>query len=464
MYAEVAVNAAAPVHQTFTYRIPDGVAIEPGHAVYVPFGARTLQGIVMEVTEVPAFSETRDIEGLIDDRPLLSPGRLALARWMSEYYLAPLFDCVSLLLPAGFKRKPLTYVRPAFWADGDTPDLSEAEAAVLSAVRERGEIETDELKRAVKAKGAARALAALIKRGMLARTYRLARPAVAAKTVTQVRLLAPEVEVIAEAERLRRDGNVRDLRRATMLEALGWENPMPLTRARTLGLTPALRRDLEADGAIIVEEVTVVRDPLAGRTYPQREPPALTDDQSVAVDRVSRALEAGDRDVFLLHGVTGSGKTEVYLAALDKAVSLGKRAIVLVPEISLTPQTVRRFGERFPGQVAVLHSQLSLGEQFDMWHEIRDGRYQVVIGARGALFAPQPRPRSRDHRRGARVDVQAGGDVAPLSRPPRRGGVVQADGRRPRPRIGHTRRRDLPARARRRLPPAGASAAAHPAR
>ena len=103
-----------------------------------------------------------------------------------------------------------------------------------------------------------------------------------------------------------------------------------------------------------------------------------------------RGAARADARTFLLHGVTGSGKTEVYLAALDQAVALGKRAIVLVPEISLTPQTVRRFAERFPGQVAVMHSRLSLGEHFDMWHEIRDGRYAVVIGPRGALFAPQP--------------------------------------------------------------------------
>src|SRR5690606_29659826 len=96
------------------------------------------------------------------------------------------------------------------------------------------------------------------------------------------------------------------------------------------------------------------------------------------------------RHVFLLHGVTGSGKTEVYLRALERTVELGKRGIVLVPEIALTPQTVRRFAERFPGQVAVLHSGLSQGELFDQWHGIRDGRYAVVIGSRSAVFAPQP--------------------------------------------------------------------------
>ncbi|MEK7247929.1 MAG: hypothetical protein AAB092_05600, partial [Chloroflexota bacterium] len=130
-YAEVAVNAAAPIRQTFTYRIPDELAhVRPGHAVYVPFGARTLQGIVMEVTDTPAFADARDIEAIIDEDPLVSPDRLELARWMADHYLAPLFDCVSLMLPAGFKRKPLTFLRAAFWTLESAPeDLPAAERA-----------------------------------------------------------------------------------------------------------------------------------------------------------------------------------------------------------------------------------------------------------------------------------------------------------------------------------------------
>jgi primosomal protein N' (replication factor Y) len=142
-----------------------------------------------------------------------------------------------------------------------------------------------------------------------------------------------------------------------------------------------------------VEDVQVVRDPLAGRRYSRHAPPELTADQQRAVEAICAALEGRTGALpheFLLHGVTGSGKTEVYLAALDRAVALGRRAIVLVPEIALTPQTLRRFAERFPGRVAVMHSELSLGEHFDMWHAVRAGNYDVVIGPRGALFAPQP--------------------------------------------------------------------------
>ena len=393
-YAEVAVNAAAPIRQTFTYRIPEGMAVAAGQAVYVPFGARTLQGIVAEVTAEPRYQDARDIEAVIDERPLITPERVALAAWLSDYYLAPLFDCFSLMLPPGFKRRPQTLLQTAFWAEGAPAELSDAERAVLDALSGHEAVESEELKRALKGlRGAARAIGSLVRRGLLARSYRLARPAVQPKVVPTVTLRSTEDDARRRADEFREDGGRGLLRRAVLLDALAEEGSLPLSRARALGLTPAALRDFEADGLVLVEDVTVVRDPLAGREYARREPPALTPDQQRAVDAIIAALDRqgeDERRAFLLHGVTGSGKTEVYLAAIDHAAARGRRAIVLVPEISLTPQTVRRFGERFPGEVAVMHSGLSLGEHFDMWHAVRDGRYRIVIGPRGALFAPQP--------------------------------------------------------------------------
>jgi len=394
-FAEVAVNAAAPLRQTFTYRIRDGLPIEPGQAVYVPFGSRTLQGIVVERTDSASVAQTRDIANIIDVRPLLSPTHLQLARWLSEHYLAPLFDCISLMLPPGFKRRPLVMLRPlASLEELSHLKLKDLQATVLRRAIELGEIEAEQLRREVKVKGAPSAISALIKRGFLQRSYRLARPQIAPKVVRQLRLDAPETEMLARIEDLRQDGGPRALRRALVLETLVDEGVLPLPRARDLGLTPAFLRDLETEGLARAEEVYVVRDPLAGRVFPYREPPSLTEDQQRAYETIAESLAPDSLrrapTTFLLHGITGSGKTEVYLAALDRAIALGKRVLVLVPEISLTPQTVRRFAERLPGQVAVMHSRLSLGEHFDMWHEIRDGRYAVVIGPRSALFAPQP--------------------------------------------------------------------------
>jgi len=403
MYAEVAVNTTAPLRQTFTYRIPEGLAVRPGHAVYVPFGARTLQGIVIETSEIPAFAEARDIEALIEEAPLLSPERILLARWISGHYLAPLFDSLSLMLPAGFKRRPLTFLRPAFWlssgADqsdaGEDSGLSDGERAVLVYLAGHGETEAEALKKTLGIRGAARSIASLIRGGRIARTYHLARPPVAARLAPHLRLAAAPEAVREQIVSLRDRGAPRGLKHAALLETLVAETSIPLNRARSLGATPAFLRDLQAAGTAVIEDRPVIRDPLAGRVYPPRSAPDLTHDQESADDAIRAALDTPPDPLqparaFLLHGVTGSGKTEVYLAALDHAVSQGKRGIVLVPEIALTPQTIRRFAERFPDQVAVLHSELSLGQQFDVWHEVRSGRYQVVIGPRGALFAPQP--------------------------------------------------------------------------
>ncbi len=402
-YAEVAVNAAAPLRQTFTYGVPDGLSVVPGQAVYVPFGRRTLQGVVVELAAETGLVEVREIEAVIDSRPMLSPAQVEVARWLSDHYLAPLFDCVSLFLPPGFNRRPLALLRPlASLEELPRLSLTDKQQRVLAYVIERGEVEAEELRRGLGLTNTPSLVGALLRRGLIQRSYRLARPQVRPKVVPHLRLLVAADEALARASGLRQDGSAgaasagsgRRRRRAAVLEALAEEGSLPLARLRDRGLTAAVLRDLEGEGLAVVEDVTVIRDPLAGRVYRQRPASALTDDQGSASSAVVKALEAAGpgppAPPFLLQGVTGSGKTEVYLAALEGALALGRRAIVLVPEISLTPQTVRRFGERFPGQVAVMHSGLSLGEHFDMWHEVREGRYGVVIGPRGALFAPQP--------------------------------------------------------------------------
>ena len=391
-FADVAVNAAVPLLQTFTYRIPDSLRVEPGQAVYVPFGLRTLQGVVMAVREDSPVSETRDIAALIESRPVLSAAHVGLAAWMSEYYLAPLFDCIGLMLPPGSRQRPLTLLRPRLTADETGAlGLSDEEAALLNLVIERGEVAQEEVRKAI-GKRAAAIVASLLRCGCLERIYRLRPPSARPKAVRVIRL-SDRAAARRRADELRADGSALALRRAGLLELLISEEEMPLSRARASGLTPAFARDLTDGGIAVTQEISLLRDPLAGREFAHRAPPRLTPAQEAAARAIARALEArasGQPAGFLLHGVTGSGKTEVYLAALDKAVSLGQRAIVLVPEISLTPQTVRRFAERFPRRVAVMHSGLSLGEHFDMWQAVRDGRFDVVVGPRGALLAPQP--------------------------------------------------------------------------
>ncbi|HXG42543.1 MAG TPA: primosomal protein N' [Dehalococcoidia bacterium] len=392
-YAEVAVNAPFPSRQSFTYRIPDGLDVRPGHLLYVPFGQRVVQGVALEVTDAPAYAEARDVLGLASPEPLLLPHQPALARWLCDYYMAPLFDCVALMLPPGSEQRPLTYVRPCSAAPEATPlRLPPAARRVLEMALARGQVEMRELERTLGPSRAHSAVAALVRRGLVERSYALAPPRGRHRTATRLRLLLPP----PQAEALAEEWSRRRPRLASLLRALAREGPlmdwseararMRLTRA---ALAPALAR-----GAVALEEAPFLAEPPPPAAHGAGPPPVLTPPQAEAAEAIVAALRSprpGDRPAaFLLHGLTGSGKTEVYLAAIAETLARGKRAIVLVPEISLTPQTLQRFSARFPGQVAVLHSGLSLREQLDTWYLLREGRYGVVVGARSAIFAPLP--------------------------------------------------------------------------
>ncbi|KKK51441.1 hypothetical protein LCGC14_3114910, partial [marine sediment metagenome] len=206
-YAEVAVNAAAPIRQTFTYRIPEGMPLVVGHAVYVPFGSRRLQGVVLEVTQTPAFADARDVEAIIDAEPMLSPERAALAGWLSDHYLAPLFDCVSLMLPPGFKRKPLTVLHPLVSPE-ELPGLglTDRQRAALEFLLAGGQAEQGQLGKALRLRSIGTLVNALLLRGFIERTYELARPQVRPKVVPHLRLLVSTGEARRRARTLREEG------------------------------------------------------------------------------------------------------------------------------------------------------------------------------------------------------------------------------------------------------------------
>ncbi len=391
-YAEVAVNAPVAQRRTFSYSIPPSLTLSVGQAVWVPFGPRTLQGIVCRLTAHPEFPETKDIIGVIDPRPLLSPARVELARWISEYYLAPLFDAAALMLPPGFERQLIAFyeLSPGFSssASGLTPDQVH-----LTAILERdGRVAQAVLEKALGQKKARRALDGLLEKRAITRSQELEKVRVRARLVPHVGLSIGADAARAEADRLAS----RAPKQAALLRLLA-ERAAPVPVAET-GAAAAVKA-LRDRGLVSVSDVEVWRDPLLDREFAPGVVHTPTAAQAAALEQIEAALEpaaagrrspAGAPPVFLLHGVTGSGKTEVYMRALAGAVARGRRGIVLVPEISLTPQTIGRFASRFPGKVAVLHSRMSLGEQFDEWRRIAEGAFDVVIGPRSALFAPQP--------------------------------------------------------------------------
>ncbi len=392
-FAEVCVNSPVAQRRTFSYAIPPGLSIDVGQAVLVPFGARLLQGIVLELSDYPAVEETKEVAGTIEPRPVLSPAYVSLARWISEYYLSPLFDAVALMLPPGFERKTLTFLSTVSISDGfDPSSITLEQRHALELIRGQGRVSQSELEKML-GKTKARTIASqLVRRGLAVRNYELEPIKVKSKEELYLSLAVDAPEAQRQVTGLYGRGAKKQ---AALLDFLSRQSkPVSLSEAgRSAGCDRATAATLVSKGLATIQHLKVRRDPLAYENVSRSYPLNLTGAQESAFESIQSGLQevaTGQSAVFLLHGVTGSGKTEVYLQALAEAVRLGKRGIVLVPEIALTPQTIERFASRFPDKVAVLHSKLSLGEQFDEWQRIRGGEVDVVIGPRSAVFAPQP--------------------------------------------------------------------------
>ncbi|MFC2045547.1 primosomal protein N' [Chloroflexota bacterium] len=394
-YAEVSVNSPVGQRGTFSYAIPEDIIIEPGQAVWVPFGNKVLQGIVLELSALPAVERTREIMGIIDPLPVISRQQILLARWISEHYLSSLFNAVALMLPPGFERKAITFITEVP-SQEETSSLTQVQEDIIKLVHQQGKISLKDLERRLGVRQTRLAISPLIRRGLVGRSYELEKIRVKPKTVACLHLEIDTELAQYEATRLRQQGKAT--RQAKLLELLSEEsNPVLLSEARKkVNCSTSVVDALANKGFIGLEQVEVHREPISYDGLTQSFPLKLTTAQESVLDSIKSSLiKSGNSRpsptaTFLLHGVTGSGKTEIYLQALAEAIKLGKRGIILVPEIALTPQTIERFASRFPHKVAILHSKLSLGEQFDEWQRIRRGEFDVVIGPRSAIFAPQP--------------------------------------------------------------------------
>ena len=394
-YAEVSVNSPIAQRQTFSYSIPSGLSIEVGQAVWVPFGNKLLQGIVLELRDYPAVEETREIAGIIEPRPILSLSHVSLARWISEYYLSPLFDAVALMLPPGFERKALTFISsPSIPDDFNLSSLTTDQRQAFELIQQQGRIDLRHLEKTFGKKKAQTTVSQLVRQGLAARSYEIEPVKAKPKVEPYLSLAVGADKAQQELAMLCKKGANKQ---AALLNFLVQQSkPVPLAEARQrINCNKVVADALVSKGLVTVQHIQVKREPISYRDITPSHPLTLTAAQKSALNSIQSSLSETAKGrtspaVFLLHGVTGSGKTEIYLQALAETVKLGKRGIVLVPEIALTPQTIERFASRFPHKVAILHSKLSLGEQFDEWQRIRDGEFDVVIGPRSAIFAPQP--------------------------------------------------------------------------
>jgi primosomal protein N' (replication factor Y) len=390
-YAEVAVNSPIAQRLSFCYSIPPALKIYIGQAVWVPFGSKILQGIVVKLSDYPSFEATKEIDSAITSFPLISSVHIEIALWLSKRYLAPLFDSVALMLPPGFRQRLVTFLQllPVPVDSQFTPEQEQ----FIQLLKDEGKVRLKEVERKLGKKRAESIVNQLLRRNLVLKSEELGKTRIKQKTITKVELQIDRDSTEIEIIRLR---SAKAGKEAAVLEfLLNRPGPVPLPVLRKSVSSPrAALEALKNRGLITVADIAIRRDPLAHLKIAQVAPPKLTLSQELAWQKIQSCIYARPRDnapvVFLLHGVTGSGKTEIYLRALTEIVAQGRRGFCLVPEIALTPQTIERFGARFPDRVAIHHSGLSLGEQFDEWHRIKDGDCDVVIGPRSALFTPQP--------------------------------------------------------------------------
>jgi len=387
-YAEVSVNSPIARRQTFSYTIPAGLSVDIGQAVWVPFGNRVLQGIVAELSLYPSVKQTREIISVIDDSPPLSPVRIKLARWLSEYYLCPLSDAIAPMLPPGFERKTTTLISATATAeDYDLSSLSPPQRQVMETTCKQDKVSLGQLERLLGKKRAQATISQLVARNLITRSYRIEPVRVKPKQEQFLSLAVDSGKAQQEVISLRK----RAKKQAALLDLLIKSGSISRTEAvKNSGCQTDTVRALVKKGLIKIQSIEVKRQPIDYRNIKPASALKLTARQQEALEAIKKSLRQNETATFLLHGVTGSGKTEVYLQALAEVLKSGKQGIVLVPEISLTPQAIERFASRFPHKVAVIHSRLSLGEQFDQWRQIQEGKFDIVIGARSAIFAPLP--------------------------------------------------------------------------
>jgi primosomal protein N' (replication factor Y) len=392
----VEVAAFVPVQSTLTYRVPADLSplVRRGCRVLVPVGKRTVVGVVVSL-DPPASGLSRDeirsITDLLEVEPTVPPELLDLVLWMAGYYLALPGDAVRAALPTPLQAREREFVRltpegKAALAAQEAllrsphQDLGREEVEILELLREQGGVVP--LSR-LKSRGRVGAvLCRLLARALVAQSSQREVPG-RGRTDLLLELVEP-----VDAPALSRAPRQRELIEA--LQARGGKARLsqlhrPISDARTVA------RKLAARGLMRVQVLEVPRDPFAAEPVEVDRPPQLTEEQSAALRVLLEANRTEGFAAFLLHGVTGSGKTEVYLRLIAQNLERGRGALVLVPEISLTPQLAARFRARFGNQVAVLHSGLTEAERFGQWRLIHSGQVAIVVGARSAIFAPLAR-------------------------------------------------------------------------
>ncbi|WP_068672444.1 primosomal protein N' [Oceanobacillus sp. Castelsardo] len=367
---------SSAINQTFDYSIPNRFQeiVEPGMRVIVPFGPRKIMGFVVDRISESSFDKLKDIVDVLDITPVLTKELLDLGKWVANNTLSLSITALQAMLPQVLKSKyrkqliretdeVLTKELEHLFAGRDFIDYEEFENANISYYQLQKAIQEGEI-----------SIEYLVESKI---------------TKKQIVMVKPSKESYLLEEALMDIPKNANKQKQVISYFLEFPNPISqkelINKAKT---TSSTIRNLVDKGILETYKQEIFRNPYNDNAIKRTTPLPLTEEQKNAIEPIHTTINENRHEVFLLHGVTGSGKTEVYLQAIQNVISKGKEAIVLVPEISLTPQMVERFKGRFGKKVAVMHSALSAGEKYDEWRRIHRKEVQVVVGARSAIFAP----------------------------------------------------------------------------
>ena len=394
------VEVAVPLHvsQTFTYRLPSNAReiAKIGCRVLVQLGRGLVTGYIVDISDQLRPSSTlsdssvKDVVRVLDATPLITPEVLEVTRWVSDYYGSPWGEVIKGALPPGISPGIVQFLRltPSGEShlvklDGDDQTTK---SRLLRAIAEAGEINVDGVAKSVPKAQATRAVKELQKNGLIEALQKTTLSS--AKPKTQ-RVVSLSKRLLTADAQTRRKPTAAQQR---ILDALSPQEPIPLPELlESASVSISAVHTLVKRGIIEIVEQNLRRDPLASVVLPALQEYNLTEAQTEVLSEIERPLRSGDYAAFLLHGVTGSGKTEVYMRAMRICLELGRTAMMLVPEIVLTPVFSRRLRAYFGDQIAIFHSSLSKGERFDEWMRVTSGDARIVIGTRSAVFAPAAR-------------------------------------------------------------------------
>ncbi|MBQ4369816.1 MAG: primosomal protein N', partial [Oscillospiraceae bacterium] len=390
--ARIVVSAASfNIDRPYSYRVPDELrSLQPGMRVTVPFSRsnRTCEGMVLAVSDEERDDQLKSVLSALDSEPVLSREQLGLLLWMRSRCFAPAYDCIHAMLPAGVW---YTMKHGCRIADGVEREAAYAAAgrsqlckSVLDVLYENGgEMLAAGIKEALGREDISAPVKKLTDEGVIVQFSREIRRVKDKTAAVAVLACEPEDALTAAAVKKKKAPM-----QASVLQLMSAVGSAPVSEITYFtGCSAQTVRSLEKAGYLSIEYVEALRTPEAP-AHSREKIRELNEDQKKVFEPLCDLLRSEKPEAALLCGVTGSGKTAVYIKLIEQAVALGKTAIILVPEIVLTPQMVSIFSAHFGDAIAVLHSSLGVGERYDEWKRIRSGEVSVVIGTRSAVFAP----------------------------------------------------------------------------